>query len=158
MPPGLFAQGVNLPDDWQIMASNSATYGEWPNGRDSKVVKANASLLGAHRVASTYAPEINFTLADDFMPALQARSASLPSGASRLDWNALPKATGYYAWAIGAKSGGGGNPDMVWWSSQAPSSSAARWPVGYLPRRSPNWLQRTPLCRDPNELHDPCRG
>ncbi len=117
VPPSLFAQGANLPEDWQIMASNSTTYGEWPNGRDSKVVKANASLLGAHRVVSTYAPEIDFDLADDFMPALQARSADLPSGASRLDWNALPKGTGYYAWAMGAKSGGGGDPEMVWWSS-----------------------------------------
>lgn len=117
VPAGLFAQGVNLPDDWQIMASNSTTYGEWPNGRDSKAVRANASLLGAHRVVSTYAPEISFTLADDFMPALQARSASLPSGASRLIWNALPKGTGYYAWAIGAKNGAGGDADMVWWSS-----------------------------------------
>jgi hypothetical protein len=119
VPPNLFAAGAGLPEDWQILASNSATYGEWPNTRDSKPVKANASLLGAHKVVSTYAPEINFTLADDFMPPLQARSASLPSGASRLDWNALPKATGYYAWAMGAKSGGGGNPDMVWWSSSA---------------------------------------
>jgi len=117
VPPGLFAQGANLPEDWQIMASNSITFGEWPNGRDSKVVKANASLLGAHRVVSTYSPEINFTLNDDFMPALQARSSNLPSGASRLDWNALPKATGYYAWAVGAKGGAGGDPDMVWWSS-----------------------------------------
>ncbi len=117
VPPNLFARGVNLPEDWQIRSSNSTTYGEWPNGRDSKAVKANASLVGAHRVVSTYAPEINFTLADDFMPALRARSANLPSGATRLDWNALSRATGYYAWAMGAKNGGGGNPDMVWWSS-----------------------------------------
>lgn len=117
VPPNLFARGMSLPEDWQILSSNSTTYGEWPNGRDSKVVRTNASLLGAHRIASTYAPEIKFTLADDFMPALQARSASLPSGATRLDWNALPKATGYYAWAMGAKSGAGDTPDMVWWSS-----------------------------------------
>nr|WP_314446071.1 hypothetical protein [uncultured Sphingomonas sp.] len=117
VPPNLFARGTSLPEDWQVLASNSTTYGEWPNGRDGKVVKANASLLGAHRIASTYAPEINFTLADDFMPALQARPASLPSGATRIDWNALPKATGYYAWAMGARNGGGGTPDMVWWSS-----------------------------------------
>jgi hypothetical protein len=117
VPANLFARGVNPPEDWQILSSNSTIVGEWPNGRDSKVVKANASLVGAHRVVSTYAPEINFTLADDFMPALQARPAALPSGATRLDWNAVPKATGYYAWAMGAKSGGGGDPDMVWWSS-----------------------------------------
>ena len=38
---------------------------------DGKRVEANASLLGAHRIASTYAPEIAFTLVDDFMPALR---------------------------------------------------------------------------------------
>ena len=58
------------------------------------------------------------SLADDFMPALQARSAGLPSGASRLNWSALPEATRYYAWAIGAKGGRVAViPDMVWWSS-----------------------------------------
>lgn len=116
VPPDLFAQGVNLPEDWQILASNSATYGEWPNARDSKQVSAQSSLLGPHKVVSTYAPQIDFTLADDFMPALQARSANLPSGAVQLNWNALPKATGYYAWLMGAKDGGQGG-DMVWWSS-----------------------------------------
>jgi hypothetical protein len=119
VPPNLFAAGAGLPDDWQVLASNSTTYGEWPNGRDSKVVKANASLLGAHKVVSSYAPEIGFTLADDFMPALNARSTGMASGATQLAWNALPKATGFYAWAIGAKDGGGGNPDMVWWSSSS---------------------------------------
>ncbi|MCT2559368.1 hypothetical protein N0B51_10295 [Tsuneonella sp. YG55] len=117
VPPGLFAQAMNLPDDWEVLVSNSASYGEWPNGRDSKAVKANASLLGPHRVTSTYAPEISFTLADDFMPPLVARSAGTPTGATRLDWNALPRATGYYAWAMGAKNGGGDDRDMVWWSS-----------------------------------------
>jgi hypothetical protein len=119
VPPNLFAAGAGLPDDWQVLASNSTTYGEWPNGRDSKVIKANASLLGAHKVVSSYAPEIGFTLADDFMPALNARSTGMASGATQLAWNALPKATGFYAWAIGAKDGGGGNPDMVWWSSSS---------------------------------------
>jgi hypothetical protein len=119
VPPNLFAAGAGLPDDWQVLASNSTTYGEWPNGRDSKVIKANASLLGAHKVVSSYAPEIGFTLADDFMPALNARSTGMASGATQLAWNALPKATGFYAWAMGAKDGGGGNPDMVWWSSSS---------------------------------------
>ena len=117
VPPGLFAQGVNLPEDWQILASNSTTYGEWPNARDSKQVSAQSSLLGPHKVVSTYAPEIGFTLGDDFMPALQARSTAMASGAVGLNWNALPKATGYYAWLMGAAGAGGQNTDMVWWSS-----------------------------------------
>jgi hypothetical protein len=108
---------VNLPEDWQILASNSTTYGEWPNARDSKQVSAQSSLLGPHKVVSTYAPEIGFTLGDDFMPAHQARSTSMASGAVGQNWNALPKATGYYAWLMGAAGAGGQNTDMVWWSS-----------------------------------------
>jgi len=120
MPPGLFAQGVRLPDDWTVTPGNSRTFGEWPNARDGKSVGANASLLGPHRVASTYAPDISFSLADDFMPPLQPTSRSLPSGALGLAWNALAPATGYYAWAIGAQNAGGSQPtDMVWWTSSS---------------------------------------
>jgi len=119
VPPGLYAQSLNLPDDWNVSAGNSKTFGDWPNGRDAKPVPANASLLGAHRVVSTYAPEIAFTLADDFMPPLQASGRELPSGAVALSWGALPKATGYYAWGIGAGADGGNSRDMVWWASSS---------------------------------------
>jgi hypothetical protein len=119
VPPGLYAQALNLPDDWTITTGNSTTYGDWPNGRDAKPVPANSSLLGAHRIASTYAPEISFTLADDFMPPLQASGRELASGAVALSWGALPKATGYYAWGIGAGADGGDSRDMVWWTSSS---------------------------------------
>lgn len=125
VPPGLYAQSLNLPDDWKVLVSNSTTYGDWPNGRETKQVPANGSLLGAHRIASSYAPEINFTLGQDFMAPLNPTSSALPSNAVGLSWNALADATGYYAWAMGAKmdgsgNGGGGQPtDMVWWTSSA---------------------------------------
>lgn len=119
LPPNLFASGVRLPGDWQIMTSNSTTYGEWPNGRDRKVLTGKSSLLGAHKVVSSYAPEIAFTLADDFMLGLQARTAAQASGAVGLSWTGLPRATGYYAWAMGAKGNGGNSADMVWWSSSS---------------------------------------
>lgn len=119
VPPGLFAQSLNLPDDWSIHTGNSTTYGDWPNSRDAKPVPANSSLLGAHRIASSYAPEISFTLADDFMPPLQATGRDLASGAVGLNWGALPKATGYYAWGIAAGGDGGESRDMVWWTSSS---------------------------------------
>jgi hypothetical protein len=119
MPPGLFAQAVNLPEAWSVHQGNSATYGDWPNSRDSKPVPANASLLGAHRVAGNYSPEIAFTLADDFMAPLQTSGRDLASGAVNLSWNALPKATGYYAWAMAAATDGGDSRDMVWWASSS---------------------------------------
>ena len=78
----------------------------------------HASLLGAHRIASTYAPEIAFNLADDFMPALRPATRDMASGAVSLSWNALEKATGYYAWAMATNPEGNGR-DMVWWTSSS---------------------------------------
>ena len=118
VPPGLYANYSNLREAWSVHSGNSRTYGEWPNSRDSKRVEANASLLGAHRIASTYAPEIAFNLADDFMPALRPATRDMASGAVSLSWNALEKATGYYAWAMATNPEGNGR-DMVWWTSSA---------------------------------------
>ncbi len=119
VPPGLFAQAVDLPEAWSINSGNSKTYGDWPNEKNSRPVPANASLLGAHRIAGNYSPEINFTLADDFMPALQAASRDTAGGGVALSWNALPKATGYYAWAMATGAEGGDGADMVWWTSSS---------------------------------------
>ena len=119
MPPGLLMGGVDLPEDWQVTLANSRTYTNWPNGSDRKQVPANASLLGAHRIAANYSKEIAFTLGEDFMPALSAGTTATPAGGSKLAWAGLEKATGYYAWAMGAKdTGRGGAPvEMVWWAS-----------------------------------------
>lgn len=119
MPPGLFMNAVDLPEDWQVSVANSRTYTSWPNGKDNKTVPAKGSLIGAHRIAANYAKDINFTLGEDFMPPLQASTSDAAGGASLLAWKGLDKATGYYAWAIGAKdTGRGGAPvEMVWWAS-----------------------------------------
>jgi hypothetical protein len=120
VPPGLYASGVDLPEAWSIYTTNSTTIGEWPNTRDSKTVPANASLLGAHRIAGNYAPEITFTLTDDFMPALRASSRDMASGAVGLSWNAIAPATGYYAWAMATNPDERGQVrDMVWWTSSS---------------------------------------
>jgi hypothetical protein len=114
IPPGLYAAGLNLPDDWSVRPDNSTTYGDWPNSDDGRRVDGAASLLGHHRVTGNYAPEISFDLAEDFMPALVPTGSELRSGALAMQWNALDRATGYYAWAIGA---GQRDRDMVWWTS-----------------------------------------
>ena len=120
VPPGLYAQGVDLPDAWSVLTSNSTTYGDWPNGRDSKTVPANSSLIGAHRIAGNYSPEIAFNLSEDFMPALRGTSREMASGAMGVNWNSIAKATGYYAWAIGTNPDDRGNSrDMVWWTSSS---------------------------------------
>lgn len=119
VPPGLFMAGVDLPEDWRIGIANSRTYTRWPHGQDSKTLPASASLLGAHRITANYSKEISFNLAEDFMPPLEARTSAAAGGASQLSWKGLEKATGYYAWAIGAKDTGRGSQptEMVWWAS-----------------------------------------
>lgn len=121
IPPGLYAQPLAIAEEWRVTQETSRTYGDWPNGTDTKPVPANASLLGAHKVAGNYSPDINFTLDTDFMAPISMRSSALPSGAYGLNWNAVPGATGYYAWAFSAKgtSRSGEATEMVWWTSSA---------------------------------------
>jgi len=120
VPPGLYSAAGNLPGDWRITQANSKTFGEWPNGRNAKQVPSSASLRGDHRIAGNYSPEIAFKLDRDFMPPLQPKSSTLASSAFGLTWNGLPEATGYYAWAMGAKNMGRGQAnEMVWWTSSA---------------------------------------
>ncbi|WP_051184040.1 hypothetical protein [Sphingobium ummariense] len=115
IPPGLYMNAGSVPQEWQVRFNNSKTYGEWPNGQTRKVVGPDASLIGDHRIAGNYAPEIKFALNQDFMPPITGRSRAAAGGATELTWNAVPKATGYYAWVFSAKEGG----DMVWWASSA---------------------------------------
>jgi hypothetical protein len=120
VPPGLFASGVSVPGEWTISQANSKTFGEWPNARNSKTLSGSSSLVGDHRIAGNYSPEIAFHLDHDFMAPLQPRSAKMASGAYGLTWNGLADATGYYAWAVGAKDMGRGQAtEMVWWTSSA---------------------------------------
>jgi len=108
--------------------SSAPGFGEWPNSRDSRAVPASGSLLGAHRVKATYAPEMDFTLGAgmDFMPPLGLMDAGpAPSGADQLRWNLAPTATGYALAMFGAAENG----DVVMWSS---SKSAAFANLDYL--------------------------
>lgn len=109
-PPNLFTASV--PVDTPPTFATSRTFGYYPVGRVKKP-QANSSLIGAHRVAGNYSPEIAFSLGQDFLPALRAQRAAQPDGSSLLTWNAVAGATGYYAWAFGA----GENGDMIWWAS-----------------------------------------
>lgn len=117
MPPHLFSSDVPVetgPDQ-----SNSRTFGEWPNSKSHKSVGPDASLIGAHKVSGNYSPDIAFTLDQDFMAPLHATSQSAPDGSVPVSWNAVPAATGYYAFLFGAQGRGGGDGDVVMWSSAA---------------------------------------
>jgi len=118
VPAGLYMNPIDLPDDWRITDTNSRTYTSWPSGREARQVPSAASLLGAHRIASNYSKEISFNLAEDFMAPLSAATRATRAGGYNLSWGGLDRATGYYAWAMGAKDERGGRPvEMVWWAS-----------------------------------------
>jgi hypothetical protein len=118
VPPDLFAGAIAF--DRSVTVGNSKTYGEWPNAETRKLLSADSSLLGEHRIAGNYSPEIKFALAQDFMPAITGKSSPLAGGATQISWNNVANATGYYAWVMTAKANSKGEfQDMVWWSSSA---------------------------------------
>ena len=117
MPPGMWSGTVLR--DWGPSLTNSKTFGRWP-AEDRKFVKGDSSLLGAHRVAGNYSPELAFTLTKDFMAPLRTTAMANPSGSTLLSWNAVPGTTGYSAFLFGGKMGQGGQMgDMVMWTSSA---------------------------------------
>ncbi|MDE8653672.1 hypothetical protein [Novosphingobium album (ex Liu et al. 2023)] len=117
VPAGM--PGSAVIRDWGPSLTNSKTFARWP-AEDGKYVKADSSLPGPHKVVSNYAPEINFTLTKDFMAPLSTRTATLPSGASRVGWTGIAGATSYLAFVFGGKQGPGGSMgDMVMWTSSS---------------------------------------
>lgn len=116
MPPNLFS--TTVPVDRGPTAASSRTFGEWPNSKAKRTtIPAGASLIGDHRIAGNYSPEIKFALTQDFMPAMRASSKAGADGSVTLSWQPVDAATGYYAWAMGAATMGEEGGDMVWWTS-----------------------------------------
>ncbi|MCW5646012.1 MAG: hypothetical protein KIT23_02030 [Sphingopyxis sp.] len=115
VPPGLFSTAV--PVIREVSAANSRSYMEWPNGKSDKMPSRDSSLLGAHRIASNVGPDINFTLAQDYMPGLQASTAVQTDGSVMIRWSPLQAATGYAAWAFGGMDKLERGGDIIWWSS-----------------------------------------
>ena len=117
MPPGMWSSTVLR--DWGPTLTNSRTFGRWP-AEDRKFVKSDSSLLGAHRVAGNYSPEMAFTLTRDFMAPLRTTATANASGSTLLSWNTVPGTTGYSAFLFGGRMGQSGQMgDMVMWTSSA---------------------------------------
>lgn len=117
MPPHLFSTDTPLETD--PTSANSRTFGDWPNARSRESLPAQSSLIGDHRIASNYSPDIAFSLDQDFMAPLRATSQDAADGSTPMSWNAVPAATGYYAFLFGAQGNGGDQADVVMWSSAA---------------------------------------
>jgi hypothetical protein len=110
---------VRVPMDRGASYRADRAYGEWPNSKSGKQPGRESSLIGDHRIASNYAPEIKFALAQDYMPGLTANPQPGAAGSVNLSWNSVTGATGYYAWVMGATMGQDGPRDMVWWTSSS---------------------------------------
>lgn len=126
VPPNLFT--TTVPRIREVMTTNSRAYASWPNSKSSKAPPADSSLIGAHRIASNVGSDINFTLAQDYMPALNASTTQQADGSVMIRWNQLAPATGYVAWAFGGMDRGDAGGDIVWWtSSQAREFGGGLW-------------------------------
>jgi len=93
----------------------------WPSRDDTRMVPANASLVGEHGFTGQGVPEgFRFAIpaAQDIMPPIELAQRDA-DGATVLDWKALPTARAYFIAAMGAKEGGRGGDgvDMVFWTS-----------------------------------------
>ena len=119
-------------------SGRSRTYGEWPNPANSTPVPANVSLRGDHAVKGNYSPEIRFSIGDrhDFMtPVSFAPLQQTSSGGMSVQWQSIPTATGYFAFAMGATQGA---EDIVMWSSSEIAETGGAL-FGYVP---PNEVAR----------------
>ena len=117
IPPNLFSTAV--PVVREVTPENSKSYVDWPNSKSNKMPARDSSLLGAHRVASNIGSDISFTLAQDYMPALQASTSEQPDGSVTIRWNPVTNATGYAAWTIGGMDRAERGGDIIWWTSSA---------------------------------------
>ena len=110
------------------------SYAEWPNEKSRKSLTGQSSLLGTHKVASAFSPNINFTLgqSQDFLAPLDVNNAKIASGAVMLNWRKIDQARAYIAYAIGGGSKGRGDNTMVIWSSSSANIGMNAMAMDYL--------------------------
>jgi hypothetical protein len=93
----------------------------WPSRDDTRMVPANASLVGEHGFTGQGVPEgfrFAIPVAQDIMPAIELAQRDA-GGATVLEWKALPTARAYFVAAMGAKEGSRGSDgaEIVFWTS-----------------------------------------
>jgi len=161
IPPGLqgLGRGLGVSPMQPPSPSRDATYGEWPNAQARASVPPQGSLMGEHAVRGDYSPDIRFSLSadQDFLaPIGLTTNDRTGAGAVQLGWNAVPRATGYFASVMG-----GDQNQVVLWTSAASQSSAFAAP-DYLPAAEAARLvaakallaPQTTRCAVPKEVAD----
>ena len=108
-------------------AGTSKRYGDWPHAdrqnknRDLRATfPAGSTLAGPHVVEGTYAPKMEFTLADgklDMDAVRYTSSAVEGSGAMALNWAAVGRATGNSIGVMAPEKMNDDSANIVMWSS-----------------------------------------
>jgi hypothetical protein len=87
----------------------------WPSTADSRIVPAQASLVGEHAFSGSGVPEgfrFQWSAAQDLMPVIALKQQDA-AGVTQLSWQALPQARAYFIAGMGSR----GNDEMVIWTS-----------------------------------------
>jgi hypothetical protein len=101
----------------------------WPSRDDTRMVPADASVVGEHGFTGQGVPEgFRFAIpaAQDIMPPIELAQRDA-GGATVLEWKALTAARAYFVAAMGAKEGsrGADSAEIVFWtSSEEPDTGA----------------------------------
>lgn len=123
--------GLDITPMKEPSADRFATYGEWPNSRNSDPVPGGASLVGDHLVKGNYSPDIKLSLTagQDFLEPIRLRQTPEAGGALALTWQAMARSRGFHATVIGAQEQRrGADPVMVMWTSSAAQVGAFATP------------------------------
>lgn len=115
----------------ELSAATSTSYGEWPNAKSMREVKARASLVGDHLVQANYSAEMRFALGAgrDFLAPLTIAQQQDAAGAMRISWQGVDRSRAYFLSVMGQARDGAA---VIWTSSAVPLSSFSM--AGYLDR------------------------
>jgi hypothetical protein len=107
--------GLQVRFAQDLAARGLPGYAEWPNAKNAREVPGRGSLTGAHRVSANYAPGFAFEMASsqDFLAPLALTQAQTGAGATKVDWQGLDRATGYFLSVVGTQPDG----TFIMWSS-----------------------------------------
>ncbi len=139
-PPNMVTRQVAHPQGPAF--GRSRTYGDWPNREEPRAVPADASLRGDHIVRGNYSPEIRFSLDKDFLDRVE-----LSASGTRVRWNAIPNATGYFATLYGAQN----QDEIVFWSSSEVQEMGSAL-MDYLPPSEVARLIRERVVMEPRTV------